>query len=171
MPDAPLGPAIAAARMEKALSLATLAEPARIKVEILRALEQGSRASRPHTIRAVAKASDVTPEALHRRAAEIDAGQRAAAASVAPPEIDGHRLFRLLAERTRLTANRANVVRGPPIFPTLTLDHDLYVAARSKTKSWACWSTVTTSLISPCWKANPAPANQASYGLSKSVSS
>lgn len=95
-------------------------------METLRALERGTHSSRPRTIRKVAEALGVTSDELHELAATIEANQ-SAEVSVSPPKIERHRLFRLLAERTRLTANRTNVVRGQSNLPQLTLDKDLYV--------------------------------------------
>lgn len=126
LPNLPLGPAVRNLRRRKSWALNQLADKAVIKVETLRALERGTHSSRPRTIRKVAEALGVTSDELHELAATIEANQ-SAEVSVSPPKIERHRLFRLLAERTRLTANRTNVVRGQSNLPQLTLDKDLYV--------------------------------------------
>jgi transcriptional regulator with XRE-family HTH domain len=134
MPKTPLGPAVADLREKKSWTQEELAGKVRMKVETLRALEQGTRPSRPTTIRKVAKALGVTSEELHDLAEKLDAGNAAPEVAAHPQDIDSQRMFRLLAERTKLAATRTNLVRTGPNLPELTLDRGLYVPRKIENK-------------------------------------
>jgi len=62
-------------------------------------------------VRDVADALGVTPEVIHELATKIAKAAAPLEATGLPSGIEGHRLFRLLAERSKITVNRTEVNR------------------------------------------------------------
>lgn len=121
-----LGDAVRELRENRAFSKEEFAGKARIKLDTLKALEGNRRTPRHATIRAVAKALDLTPEALKEYAARngFPAVTEHGDAVVAPDE---HPLYRRLKQITRITIDRTNVVREAGTAPAVTLADGLYV--------------------------------------------
>ena len=126
MANLSLGPAVTALRQKKSWGLERLAREAGIKTETLRALEHGTRAPRHSTVQAVADALGITSEQLHEEAAALL--QPAPGSPLPSPKtIETQRISRLLDQRTKIAASRANVVRAGIAAPEITLQGGLYV--------------------------------------------
>jgi transcriptional regulator with XRE-family HTH domain len=93
MAQVELGERIATLREEQALTQAELAERARISPSTLSQIESG-RVPRPHvgTIRKIARALNVEPQALRRAAEPVLEGKGEAPQETGPPRVSKERL-------------------------------------------------------------------------------